>query len=314
MQLSDRIGRRMKLHDIHVLMAVVQAGSMGKAAALLNTTQSAISRSIADLEHTIGVRVLDRSPQGVEPTNYGRALLKRSVVIFDELKQSIQDIEYISDPGSGELCIGTSAPHSEGIVLSVLDRLSRRYPKIVVQVLVGGILELCELLRERRIDLGLARMSGPMPSDDIDQQVLFDDPLVIVAGMDNPLARRRTIRLAELMNESWTWTLPGSWTESLIVEAFRANGLKPPRPMIYAGAINLRLKLVASGRFLTVVPASTLRFNDNRASIKMLPVKFPTTHQQTGIITLKNRTLSPLAQLFIECARDVAKPLARRKR
>src|SRR5436190_7755014 len=88
MEFSDRIGRRMKLHDIHVLIAVVQAGSMGKAAALLNTTQSAISRSIADLEHTIGVRVLDRSPHGIEPTQYGRALLKRSVVVFDELKHS----------------------------------------------------------------------------------------------------------------------------------------------------------------------------------------------------------------------------------
>ena len=76
MQFSDRIGRRMKLHDLHVLMSVVQAGSMGKAAALLNTTQSAISRSIADLEHAIGARLLDRNPQGVEPTQYGSALLK----------------------------------------------------------------------------------------------------------------------------------------------------------------------------------------------------------------------------------------------
>ena len=88
MEFSDRIGRRMKLHDIHVLIAVVQAG-MGKAAALLNTTQSAISRSIADLENTMGVRLLDRSHQGVEATNYGRALLKRSIAVFDELKQSV---------------------------------------------------------------------------------------------------------------------------------------------------------------------------------------------------------------------------------
>ena len=91
MQFSDRIGRRMKLHDIHVLMAVVQAGSMGKAAALLNTTQSAISRSIADLEHAVGVRLLDRNPHGIEPTQYGRGLLKRGVAAFDELKQSVQD-------------------------------------------------------------------------------------------------------------------------------------------------------------------------------------------------------------------------------
>jgi DNA-binding transcriptional LysR family regulator len=75
MQVSDRIGRRMKLHDLHVLMTVVQAGSMNKAAALLNTGQSAISRSIAELEHTVGVRLVDRNPRGVEPTEYGRALL-----------------------------------------------------------------------------------------------------------------------------------------------------------------------------------------------------------------------------------------------
>ena len=75
MQLSDRIGRRMKLQDLHILMAVVQAGSMSKAAALLNTTQPAISRSIADLERTIGARLLERNPQGIEPTEYGRVLL-----------------------------------------------------------------------------------------------------------------------------------------------------------------------------------------------------------------------------------------------
>src|SRR5258708_11452692 len=86
MQLSDRIGRRLKLHDLHVLMAVVQVGSMRKAAILLNTTQPAISRSIAELEHAFGVRLLDRSAQGVEPTQYGRALLRRGVVVFDELK------------------------------------------------------------------------------------------------------------------------------------------------------------------------------------------------------------------------------------
>src|SRR3954454_21278951 len=77
MQVSERIGRRMKLHDLNVLMAVVQTGSMSKAAALLNTTQSAISRSVADLEQTVGVRLLDRRPHGVEPTQYGRALLDR---------------------------------------------------------------------------------------------------------------------------------------------------------------------------------------------------------------------------------------------
>jgi DNA-binding transcriptional LysR family regulator len=83
----DRIERRLKLHDMRVLMFVVQAGSMSKAAERLGTAQPALSRSIAELEHALGVRLLDRSPRGVEPTAYGRALIKRGVAVFDELRQ-----------------------------------------------------------------------------------------------------------------------------------------------------------------------------------------------------------------------------------
>jgi DNA-binding transcriptional LysR family regulator len=313
MEMSDRIGRRMKLHDIHVLMAVVQAGSMRKAAGLLNTTQSAISRSIADLEHSTGVRLLDRNAQGIEPTQYGRALLKRGVAVFDELKQSVQDMESLADPGTGELRIGSASAQSEGFVFAVLDRLSRQFPRIAVQVVLGGMLDLCDELRGRSIDLGFARMSAPAPPQDIAQELLFDDPLIVVAGMNNPWARRRKIRLAELVNEPWTWAGRGTFVDSLVVEAFRANGLKPPHATILCDGISIRLKLVATGRFLAVVPASTLRFHDKIASIKMLPVGLPTTHRRTGIITLKNRTLSPLAQRFIECAREIAKPLAKGK-
>jgi DNA-binding transcriptional LysR family regulator len=224
MQASDRIGRRIKLHDIHVLMTVAEAGSMGKAAGLLNTTQSAISRSIADLERAIGVQLLDRSPQGVQPTQYGNALLKRGTIIFNELKQSVVDIEQLSDPGAGELRIGTSTPQADGIVFAVLDRLSQQYPRCSIQVVMGGILELSDDLRERRIELGCARMSGAATLDDIDEEVLFDDPLVVVAGAKSPWVRRRKIELANLMAEPWTWTSPGSLTDLLVLEAFRSRG------------------------------------------------------------------------------------------
>src|SRR6478609_7224160 len=122
MQMSDRIGRRMKLQDLHVLMAVVQAGSMNKAAALLNTGQSAISRSIAELEHTIGVRLLDRNPQGVEPTPYGRALLDGGAAVFDDLRQALKTIEFLADPTAGEVRIGCTPLLAASFVSAVIDR------------------------------------------------------------------------------------------------------------------------------------------------------------------------------------------------
>src|SRR4030081_2124997 len=123
MQVSDRIGRRMKLHDLHVLMAVVQAGSMNKAAALLNTGQSAISRSIAELERTIGVRLLDRSRQGVEPTEYGRALLDGGAAVFDDLRQAVQNIEFLIDPTVGHVRVGGNEATSAGLLPAVFARL-----------------------------------------------------------------------------------------------------------------------------------------------------------------------------------------------
>src|SRR5438128_28062 len=108
-QLSDRIGSRMKLQDLHVLMTVVQAGSMGKAAQVLNTTQPNISRSIGELEHALGVRLLDRHRQGIEPTEYGRALLDCGMAVFDDLRQSVRNIELLADPTVGEVRIGSTA-------------------------------------------------------------------------------------------------------------------------------------------------------------------------------------------------------------
>src|SRR5262249_11924128 len=106
MQLNDRVGRRMKLQDLHVLMTVVQSGSMGKAAKRLNSCQPAISRSISQLEHALGVRLLDRHREGVEATAYGRALLDCGVAVFDDLRQGLRNIEFLADPTAGEVRIG----------------------------------------------------------------------------------------------------------------------------------------------------------------------------------------------------------------
>jgi DNA-binding transcriptional LysR family regulator len=312
MHWDHRVGRRLKLRELNILLAVAQAGSMAKAAKGLAISQPAISRAIADMEHALGVPLLDRSPQGIEPTHYGRALIKRGVAVFDELKQGIQDIEFLSNPEAGELRIGSSSALSEGIVLAVIDRLSRQYPRVVFYVSPGGTLSLYDDLRERRVELAFARMSGLDPDDDINQEMLFEEPLAVVAGAENPWVRRRNIKLAELVSEAWTWPPPGTMFDSLVVEAFRASGLEPPRAAVYADAVNMRTRLAATGRFLAVVPASMMKFSAKHTLIKTLPVELPTTERQIGIMTLKNRTLSPLAQLFIECAREVAKPLAKR--
>jgi DNA-binding transcriptional LysR family regulator len=308
---NNLIRRRLKLRELDILMAVVHAGGMRKAADHLHMSQPAVSKAIADLEHTLGVTLLDRSPRGVEPTQYGQALLKRGLAVFDELKQGVEDIEFLANPGTGELFIGSSAV-SEGIVLTVIDRLSRQYPRVIFHLEPLSLPGIYDELRERRIELGFAGV-GAIPEDDVHQEVLFEDRLVAVAGMDNPWIQRRKVRLAELVKEPWTWPSAGTMFDAQVVEAFRTSGLEPPRAIVYAADINTRIRLAANGRFLAIVLAGNLKSFGKHPPVKVLPVELPTSYRQIGLITLKNRTLSPLAQLFIEYGREVAKPPAKRK-
>jgi molybdenum-dependent DNA-binding transcriptional regulator ModE len=101
MQWVDRIGSRLKLRDLHILLTVVHRGSMAKAAAALAISQPAVSKAIADMEHMFGLRLLDRSRTGIEPTAYGRALVMRGQAIFDELKHGVEELAFLSDPSVG---------------------------------------------------------------------------------------------------------------------------------------------------------------------------------------------------------------------
>jgi DNA-binding transcriptional LysR family regulator len=314
MQLSERIGRRMKLQDLHVLMTVVQAGSMGKAAERLNTSQPNISRSIADLEHAFGVRLLDRHRQGVEPTEFGRALLHCGAAVFDDLRQGVKSIEFLADPSAGELQIGGTHFVANSFVPAVIDQLSRRYPRIAFRVVSGNTETLHRDLHERSVDLLVAWKAGPFADDDrLGFDVLYDDTLVIAAGAQSRWARRRKIELAELLNEPWALPPPESGIGAVAMRAFRAQGLDYPRATVASFPTEVRLSMAAGGRFLTIVPSSALRFPMKRAEVMALPVEMPQGRVPIGIVTLKNRTLSPVAKLFVETACEVAKPLAKRK-
>jgi DNA-binding transcriptional LysR family regulator len=309
---ENRIGRRLKLRDLHILSAVVQWGSMAKAASHLAMSQPAVSESIANLEAALRVRLLDRSTRGIEPTAYAHALLKRSHVVFDELRQGIRDIEFLANPTVGEVRVASGDTLAAGLMSAVIDRLSRLYPHIVVRVVQASAetLDFREL-RERKVDLALARVPRSFVDDDLDVEILFDDPHRVVAGARSPWARRRKVTLAQLAAESWIFA-PNQVIRELITEAFKARGLQVPRERVSTSSILLRNHLLATGRFLTVLPESVLRYNARLWSLKALPVDLGVKPRSVAILTLKSRSASPVVKLFIEHVRAVAETISAR--
>jgi DNA-binding transcriptional LysR family regulator len=313
---EGRIGRRLRLRDLHVLLAVVQSGSMAKAAVALGVSQPVVSEAIADLEAAIGVRLVDRSRRGVTPTLYGEAILARSKVVFDELRQGIRDIEFLAEPALGEVRIGCPESLAIGVLPPIIDAFSRRYPHVRFQVAqvntLNPRLEFPEL-RERRLDVVLARVvatPGEIDvADDLGVEHLIDDHLLVAAGASSPWAARRKIGLAELADAPWI--LPAnSWNSRRVEEAFAAIGVKMPEVIVDTFSVVLRNQLLATGRFVTAMPASTYNTQARDAHLKVLPLALPDKPWPVVMVTLKERTLSPAANHFIACARAVTRRAA----
>ncbi len=163
MKWTDRIGRRVKLRDLHIALAVADAGSMTRAAEELAVSYPVVSKTISELENTLGVKLFDRSISGVEPTHYGRALLETGVAVFDEMRKGLQQIDFIKQPDAGELRIGSSIVVDAGFVPAVIERFSQDFPRAVLHVLHENIaVQQYENLRNRKVELVLGRLPATM--------------------------------------------------------------------------------------------------------------------------------------------------------
>jgi DNA-binding transcriptional LysR family regulator len=163
------------------------------------------------------------------------------------------------------------------------------------------------------VDFAISRFARPA-GEEYSEEILFHDALVVATGPNNPLIRRhRKIELAELLSEPWVLDSPNTDFGAMQAGVFRTAGLDPPRLTVEATSIILRNELLATERFLTVAVSFSLVLPRKHPGLKALPVKLPDIRQPVGITTLKNRSLSPVAQMFIESVRELVKPLANRR-
>jgi len=315
MDWADRIGSRIRLRDLHILLAVAESGSMSKAATRLAISHPVVSKTISDLEQTVGVRLFDRTSQGVELTAYGQTLLKCGVLVFDEMRQGLKQIKFLTDPNSGDLRIGCSDIIVVGLLPAILERFWRRHPRIRVHLVHAyTTMQQFQELRSRNVELLIGRMPlPPFQAEDLFVETLFDEPILPLAGNHSRWARRREIGLAELVDEPWVLPPYDSAGGTLIAQFFRINKLEPPIPALTTFSVQLTVTVLATGRFVGLLPRSVVQFSAGRLGLRILPVKLPMQLFSPILITIKHRTLSPLAERFIACVRDVSASLARAK-
>jgi DNA-binding transcriptional LysR family regulator len=302
------LARRLTLRELRLFVATVRAGSIVKAANEAGVTQPALSKAIAGLEATLGARLFDRTNRGVLPTPHGDALYRRATGVFEELRNAAQEIESLADANSGELRLGAVPTICAGFLPAVMSRLLELRPQYRLDIAELDTQKLRSELLTRAVDFALGASHGAAGTADLVFEKLFEDRLFVISNVNHPLAARRSLRLGDLAR--FRWILPGgdSQVRIRLEEAFSEAEVAFPEVAVTSMSTSIRSILPLHTPFLTVLYGSVLRLGATTSRVRVLPVDVGPTIP-IGIVRLKDRTLSPSADMFFKCAHEVAKTL-----
>ncbi|MFM9889015.1 MAG: LysR family transcriptional regulator [Burkholderiales bacterium] len=304
-----RLARRLKLHELRVLLAAAQTGSLAKAAGQLALTQPAISKTVAELEAKLGLRLLDRTARGVAPTAEGKVLIARALNIFAELRHVTEEFESMADPSAGELRVVGAPLLVAGFLPRVLTRLAQDRPGLRYHVLEVDPEGQFRALRTRVADIMVGRKPPGVQGEGITFEPLFEEKLFIVGGVNHPLVRKLKVTGDDLRQQRWILPLPDTSIGRLTATSLAALDVPTERPAVTSMSMLLRFQLLATGQFLTTLPGSLLHLSEMGPMLRPLPFDLPQGASDVGLASLRDVSLPPVARLFAQYAREVAKPL-----
>jgi len=303
--LIERLPRHLKMGELRVFVAVMEHRSFRKAAAALHVTQPAVTKAIAGLEALLGVKLFDRNAQGVEPTVHGLSFAPHAMAIFGELRGAAQALAVIASGAKGSLRVGTVPMPGVPILPLAIRDLTAAHPDIFVSVVEARELELAERLRKREIELAIFRLALFNPGADLRVDVLFEERLTVLAGIEHPLAKRQAIGWQELLGHKWVMAPADSSFLDHVRRTLGRLGMELPRHAVESTSTHFQYGMVLHGGMLSFGLRSQYAFAPNKDFLVRLPVDLPSVMGSIGAVTLQAREPSPLARQLVGRLRGV---------
>lgn len=296
----------MKLHQLTALVRASESGSLRQAADKMRLSQPALSRSIRELENELGVKLLERTPLGVEPTTYGKALILRSKIVESELRQAKDDIAHLRAATHGDLRVGATPLAAFSLLPGVLARFRAARPQARVSITDGMGSSLLNQLRQGDLDFVFGRIEETIDHHEFSADVLFHDSLVVIARRGHPLARTRTTGKINWSQLEWVLPEGDSAPRTAFQRAFYEMTGRAPRCTIESNSFVTMLTVIAQTDLLGVAPHQILGVSwlQQEFTLLDLGLRFPT--QPTGIIWRARSTPSPITQYAMNELRHAA--------
>jgi DNA-binding transcriptional LysR family regulator len=241
--------------QLQALAAVAEHGGFGAAARVTGIVRPSLHRAARQLERRLGVTLFETTTFGVRPTREAERLARRARLAFAELAQARAEIDALGGPETGRTVIGAMPLARSGLVPVAALEFAARYPSHEVAILEGAYEMLLDALCQGRADLLVGALRDRLPSSELEQQHLFDDPLDILVREGHPLVRRRAPDARALAAYPWVVARAGSPLRRQFEELFRRAQLVPPDAVIECNSMVAARELLLGSDRVTLLSA-----------------------------------------------------------
>ncbi|WP_019529343.1 LysR substrate-binding domain-containing protein [Dasania marina] len=300
---------RLKIKHLRLLVTVGEQKNIFKAAQIMNMAQPAATKTIRNIETALDMSLFDRSSRGVSPTPYGEVIIKHAKLILSQIKHVSEELISIQEGISGKVSIGTLLAASPTLLPKSLATLKRERGNISISVIEGTNDMLLPSLEMGDIDIVVGRLPEIQENERLKSEVLYYEPIAIVARKDHPLSKKEKLSLKDLVNEQWILPSEGTTLRREIDNAFHKEGLNVPQNCIECVSILTNRTLLLETDMVAAMPYQVIRSYEDMGLLTQLPIKIQAALGPVGFTVRANIELTPAANYFLTILKSTAQQL-----
>ena len=290
---------RVSVRQLRLVMAIVEGGSMVRAAEAIGLTQPAVTKAVRDLERDLGVELFARGNRGVTPTVYGEALVRHARCVLAQLVHAAEEIDDLAQGIGGRVAVGTLLAASARLLPRAIARLRIERPRVIVDVVEGTNDRLQPMLLRGDLDMVVGRLSEFRHRAGVHQESLYDEEIVILSRPGHPLALDEHLRLADLRSADWILPPPETTLRRQLEKAFFDAALEPPRCAVQSVSLLTNRRLLHETDLIGAWPRGVAADDLAAGRLISLPVRLNEILGPVGVSTRKSARLSPAAQALL---------------
>lgn len=297
---------RLKTRQLLLLVAIAEEGNIHRAAQVLNMTQPAASKLLKDLEDALDVPLFERLPRGMRPTWYGDTMIRHARVALTSLNQAHEELEAAKSGQFGQVNVGAISAPGLALLPPTVALVKREHPNLQIALDIETSDVLIERLNQGKLDILVARLFARHDKTELRYEMLTDEPVCAVARPGHPLFSGPTPGLRDVAEAGWILPPAGSVLRHRFDLMFQEEGLQAPSNLIETASLMFTTKMLQQSDMLSVVATDVARYYADHGLLAILPMALPCQMDAFGIITRRDRLLSPAAKVMLRALKTTA--------